>query len=43
MRNYNHWQIAIVKETEIDELVRENRRRYEEIYGTYDPQTAQLP
>ena len=33
--------MAIVKEAEIDELVRENRRRYEEIYGTYDPWTGE--
>ena len=33
--------MALVREVDIDELVAENKRRYDEIYGTYDPWTGE--
>ena len=33
--------MALVTEQEIDNLVAENQKRYDEIYGTYDPMTGE--
>ena len=33
--------MAQVREIDIDELVAENRRRYDDIYGPYDPWTGE--
>ena len=33
--------MALVREVDIDELVAENKRRYDEIYGTYNPWTGE--